>query len=170
MPSIHKEICEVCVKSDVLCPVCQEKYEKGIIDDFDLKVARFLKSLEEKFKVLREAQIIKVFKTESRIIILTRKGDASKIVGKNGSIAKLVSKEMGQPVKVIEEGETIVDFINNLVYPATVESVNVVYGKDGNVSRYKILIHRKQYRKIDEKLLKEAIKLVFGKEADVIVI
>ncbi len=170
MASIHKEICEVCVKSDVLCPVCQEKYDKGIIEDIDLKVARFLKGLEEKFKVLKDAQIVKVFKTDSKIIIITRKGDAHKIVGKNGSIAKLVSKEFGKPVKVIEEGEDVKEFIENLVYPAKIESVNIVYGREGEVAKYKVLVDRKQSRKIDRELLKDAFEKIYKKPIEIIIL
>ncbi len=167
----HSTICEVCLRSrDVLCPACEEKLNRGEISKLELEVCRFLKSLEEKFKVLRNARIVKVFHSEKQIIIVTRSGDAPKVIGKNGSIAKLISKEFGKPVKVIEECETVSEFANNFVYPASVEGVNIVYGKDGRVSKYRIRISRSQYRKIDVALLEEAVKCVFGKEAESVIV
>ena len=169
MPSIHREICEVCLKSHVFCPACEEKLEKGKLEKIDVEIAKFLESLKEKFKVLRDAQIYKVFKTNENIIIIARKGDASKLIGKNGSIVKILSKEFKKPVKVVEFSEDIKKFLNNLIFPAEVEGVNIVYKKNGE-TEYKIRIPRNYPKKIDERLVKEAVEIIFEKPAEIIIV
>ncbi len=169
MPSIHREICEVCLKSDVLCPACEEKFEKGRLEKIDIEVARFLESLKEKFKVLRDAKILKVFKTEENIIIIAKKGDAPKLIGKNGAIVKILSKEFKKPVKIVEYDEDIRKFLNNLVFPASIEGVNIVYGKNGE-TKYKIRVTRNYARKIDKAVLIEAVEITLGARAEVMII
>lgn len=169
MPSIHREICEVCLKSHVFCPACEEKLEKGKLEKIDVEIAKFLESLKEKFKVLKEAQIYKVLETNENIIIVARKGDASKLIGKNGSIARILSKEFKKPVKVIEFNDDIKEFLNNLIFPASIEGVNIVYCKNGK-TKYKIRITRNYARKIDKGLLKEAVETVFGTPVEIIIV
>ncbi len=170
MPSLHKEICEICLNSDVLCSACNQKLDIGRITKIDIEVAKFLKSLEDKFKILKKAQILRVFLTKDQMIVVARKGDASKIIGKNGSIVKLLSKEFGKTVKVVEEGENITEFVNNFIYPACIEGVNIVYGKNGEIAKYKIRIPRQYLRKIDRNLLEEVIESVFEKPVEMIII
>ncbi len=167
MPSIHKEICEVCIKSDVLCPACEEKYRSGKIKEEELKIARFLEKLKEKFKVLKNAQIYKIAVGDEQIIIIARKGDASKVVGKNGSIVKILSKEFKKSVKVVEFDEDMKKLANKIVYPASVEGVNVLYKKD-NTLEYRIRIPKHYKNKINENLLKEIMSSIFSQPVEII--
>ncbi|HIQ49728.1 MAG TPA: hypothetical protein EYH56_00880 [Nanoarchaeota archaeon] len=169
MPSIHKEICEICLKSEVFCPVCEEKLRKGKLEKIDIEVAKFLESLKEKFKVLKDAQIYKVVKTNENIIIIARKGDASKIIGRNGTIAKLLSKEFKQPVKVIEFSEDLKEFLNNLVFPASIEGINILYKRDGEI-KYKIRIPESYVKRIDENLVKQVVETIFEKPIEIVVV
>ncbi len=169
MPSIHKEICEICLKSGVLCPACEEKIKNGIISALDIEVARILEKLKEKFKVLKSAEIIKVVGSENYVVILARKGDASKIIGKNGSVARALSKELGKQVKVVEYSEDMNTFINNLLFPASIETISIVYKKDGN-KVLKIVVSSKNSKKIDEGLIKQVSHSLFNCDAEVVMV
>ncbi len=169
MPSIHKEICEVCIKSDVLCPACDEKFRSGKLGKEEIEVAKFLEKLKEKFKVLKDAQIFKIAVNDDQMVIVTRKGDASKVVGKHGSIVKILSKEFKKSVKVVEFTEDMKELANRVVYPASVEGINVVYKTTGEIE-YKVRIPRNQKNKINEALLREVLSSLFSAPVETIVV
>jgi len=81
-------ICNVCLKSDVLCSGCQEKLDEGEITELDIKISRILHELSNEYGSLRDSEIIKAIDTENVIVIVTAKGDGAKVVGKGGEIVK----------------------------------------------------------------------------------
>jgi transcription antitermination factor NusA-like protein len=166
--SIHEKICEVCLNSDILCAKCQERFDVREIEEADLKVTKLLYELMEKFKILKEAKILKVVEGEY-ILIVARKGDAAKVIGKNGSIVKILSKRLNKQVKVIEVNEDIRRFVENIVFPATIEGVNILYTKEGG-EVYRIRIPRTQAGKIDREMLKRAVESVFSRPVEILIV
>ncbi|MFC2154770.1 KH domain-containing protein, partial [Candidatus Altiarchaeota archaeon] len=65
------------------------------------------------------------------IVILTKKEDIGKIIGKGGANIRMLSNKLGKQVRVISVGDlksTIYDF----VAPARVVGINTVYKPDGS--------------------------------------
>ena len=58
-PMKHESICHFCLKSGILCPNCQAKLKSGEVSEVDLKVARILLSIEDKYPTLQEVHYFK---------------------------------------------------------------------------------------------------------------
>lgn len=65
-------ICEVCLKSDILCSACQDKLDKGIISNGDIEVAKYLYKLSEKMKSIRDVKVLRIINSDALIIITGR--------------------------------------------------------------------------------------------------
>ncbi len=156
-------ICAVCLKSDVLCSGCQQKLESGKISDCDIEASRFLYGLEEKFRILQNAKLVKTLEGNS-IVIIAGEGDAAKIVGRQGSVVKLLAKHFNKPIKVIEFSSNIKAFVQNLLSPAFAV-VNIIYAKEGE--KYKILTKERISNKEE---IENIIKDIFGKPAEVVTV
>lgn len=154
-------ICAVCLKSDVLCSGCQQKLDSGEISDRDVDVSRFLFGLEEKFRSLQGAKLVRTIEGDS-IIVVAGQGDGAKLVGKQGSVVKLLAKHFSKPIKVIEFSSDIRKFVTELIPQAV---VNISYTKEGE--RYKILV---KGRIANKEEIESIIKDFFGKPTEVVMV
>ena len=145
-------ICEVCLKTDdILCPADEKKLQEGIISELDVKVARLLYKLigdvDMEFKKAVEAGDI--------IVIMVREGDVPITIGKGGKNIKALMRERGKRIRVIEavevkDTEDLKKLATDLLYPASVFGVNVVY-KPGGGTYYKVLVLGRDRKKLPEK-------------------
>ena len=160
-------ICEVCLKTDgILCPADEKKLQEGIITELDVKVARLL------YKLLGDIDIEfkKAVEAGDLIVIVVGKGDVSITIGKGGKNIKTLVKELGKRVRVIEgikaeSPEEIKKLASDLLYPAGVFGVNVVY-KPGGQTYYKVLVFGRDRKKLPEKpeILESVLGQIVGKE------
>ena len=128
---MNAPICNVCLKSDVLCSQCSEKLENNEITELDIKVSRKLKELSNDHGSLRDSTIETTFDAENVVVIVTGSGDGAKVVGRSGEIVKKVAEEVGKPIRVVENSENDRDVINGLLSPGEIESINTVFKPDG---------------------------------------
>lgn len=124
-------ICNVCLKSDVLCSGCEEKLEDGEITEKDVKVSRILQNLSSEYSSLKDSEIVKVFDKENVVVIITGEGDGAKVVGRKGEIVKKIADELDKSIRVVEKTGNDLDTIKGLLSPAEVESVNTVFSPEG---------------------------------------
>lgn len=155
-------ICNVCLKSDVLCSQCSEKLENDEITELDIKVARKLKELSNDHGSLRDSKIEKTFDAENVVVIVTGPGDGAKVVGRSGEIVKKVADEVGKPIRVVENNENDRDVINGLLSPGEIESVNTVFKPEGQSK--KIVVDEQFEDKINmtREELQEVIQEITG--------
>jgi len=58
------ELCSFCLKSGILCQKCSAKVKAGEISQLDLKIARLLLSLEDKYPSLQSLCFYKAVDVE----------------------------------------------------------------------------------------------------------
>ncbi|MFB6203591.1 MAG: hypothetical protein ABEK01_03820 [Candidatus Nanohaloarchaea archaeon] len=124
-------ICNVCLKSDVLCSHCEEKLENGEISEIEIRVSRILKELSNEYGSLRDSEILKVFDTDNVVIIVTAEGDGAKVVGRSGEIVKKLADRIEKSIRVVEKASDDRDVIKGLLSPAEIESINTVFKPEG---------------------------------------
>ena len=124
-------ICNVCLKSDVLCSNCEEKLENGEISDIEVEISRILYDLSNEYGSLRDSEIEHVFDTEKVVIVVTAEGDGAKVVGRSGEIVKELAGEIDKSIRVVEDSEDDREVIKGLLSPAEIESINTVFKPDG---------------------------------------
>jgi transcription antitermination factor NusA-like protein len=170
---VKAPICEVCLKTDgILCPADEKKLQEGIISELDVKVARLL------YKLLGDVDIEfkKAVEAGDLIVIVVGKGDVPITIGKGGKNIKTLVKELGKRVRVIEgiteeNTEEIKKLASDLLYPAGVFGVNVVY-KPGGERYYKVLVFGRDRKKLPEKpeILESVLSQIVGGEVRLVFI
>ncbi len=142
-------ICEVCLKTDdILCPADEKKLQEGLISELDVKVARLL------YKLLGDVdmEFKKAVEAGDLIIIMVGEGDVPITIGKGGKNIKALMRELGKRIRVIEAVEVkdtddLKKLATDLLYPAGVFGVNVVY-KPGGGNYYKVLVLSRDRKKL----------------------
>ncbi|WP_456482667.1 hypothetical protein [Methanopyrus sp.] len=166
-------ICEVCAKTGLLCPGCEERLERGEITETDVEVSKKLVELKEEHPSLEDVALLRTIDTGNLVVLVTKPGMAGKLIGKRGRISRALSDHLGKKVRVVEEIENPKDvrqlrkLIQDLILPARLLSVNVVYEPDGE--RYKAVIHHRDRHRVpaDTEELEKAVKELTGIEVEV---
>ncbi|AIF70204.1 transcription elongation factor NusA [Palaeococcus pacificus DY20341] len=158
-------ICEVCLKTDdILCPGDEKKLQDGVISELDVKVARFL------YKLLGDADVEfkKAVEAGDLIVIIVGEGQVALVIGKGGKNVKLLMRELGKRVRIIEDTKDVKKLATDLLIPARLFGVNIVYKPDGG-QYYKILVPRtdKQRLPASPEVLEKIISQIIGKEAKI---
>lgn len=156
-------ICSVCLNSDILCAACRKKVGNGEVSETEIRVLKALGDVSKSFRPLAEVEIKKVIEGGKTIVLVTRKGDAPRVVGKKGVMAKKLSRIVGRPLRVVDESDNMKEFIEGLISPVPVIGINVVYS-DGEES-LKVMIPKGRNAPVSKGSFSEIIKTVFGKNA-----
>jgi transcription antitermination factor NusA-like protein len=155
-------ICNVCLKSDVLCSNCEEKLENDEINELEIKISRKLKELSDEYGSLRDSEILHIYDTENVVVIVTAEGDGAKVVGRSGEIVKKVADDIEKSIRVVEKSESDREVIKGLLSPAEIESVNTVFAPEGE--HKKVVVDEEFEGKINMSTdeLEEAIEKITG--------
>lgn len=144
-------ICNVCLKTDgELCSMCEEKYENGEIDDYDIRVSRILHNLSTEHGSLQDSEIKKVYDMDKVTVIVTAEGDGAKVVGRKGEIVKKIAEKIDKSIRVVESAMDDMEVIKGLLSPAEVESINTVFAPEGQSK--KIVVDKDYNGKINLKV------------------
>ncbi|RLF78064.1 transcription elongation factor NusA [Thermococci archaeon] len=158
-------ICEVCLKTeDILCPADEKKLQEGVISELDVKISRML------YKLLGDADVEfkKAVEAGDLVVIMVGEGNVPIVIGKGGKNIKLLMRELGKRVRVIEGREIkgtddLKKLATDLLYPAGVFGVNVVYAPGGHY--YKVLVIRRDKQKLPER--QEILENILSKIAGI---
>jgi transcription antitermination factor NusA-like protein len=152
MPEMSVPICAICAKTGVLCNACEAKLAKGHITEMDVELAKIFYESE-----MEDTGFERAIDTGEYVIILTKKENIGKIIGKGGDNIRMISKKLGKRVRAIGT-ESLQDTIRDFVAPAQISSVNKVYRPDGTkVTRIRINKNDKKRLRMD---IKEIERLV----------
>jgi len=150
------ELCSFCLKSGILCQKCSAKVKAGEISQLDLKIARLLLSLEDKYPSLQSLCFYKAVDVEKTLAIIVGHGDVPKVLGYSGKIIKTIGDETGKNVKVLEYGVDDRKFLEDLFIPFSILTINTIWLPDGTTET-RVILKRKRGAQLpyDLKALKE---------------
>ncbi len=139
-------VCDVCLKSGMLCQGCENKLKSGEITQLDLDIAKLLFKLGE-----GKIGFKKTIEIGDVVIIVTEKENVGKLIGKSGKIVRAISKKVGKKVRVMGEGSDFKEIARDIVAPARISGINIVYGRDGE-EKYKIRVMKEDSRRLPARL------------------
>ncbi|MGA3290000.1 MAG: hypothetical protein ABSD42_07180 [Candidatus Bathyarchaeia archaeon] len=150
------ELCSFCLKSGILCQKCSAKVKSGEISQIDLKIARLLLSLEEKYPSLQNVCFYKAIEVEKTLAIIVGHGDVPRLLGYSGKIIKALGDETGKNVRVLEYGVDDRKFLEDLFIPFSILTINTIWLPDGTTET-RVILKRKRGSQLpfDLKALKE---------------
>ncbi|SCG86611.1 KH domain-containing protein [Methanobacterium congolense] len=158
-------VCDVCLKSGMLCQGCENKLKKGEITQLDLDIAKILFRVGEgKIGFKRTIEIGDI------VIIVTEKDQVGKLIGKSGKIVREISRTVGKKIRVVGENSDFKEVAKDILAPARISGINILYGTDGN-EKFKIRVVREDSRKIPGRLdaLNDVIKQLTGEETVLVI-
>jgi len=140
----------------MLCQKCSAKVKAGEISEVDLKIARLLLSLEEKYPTLQNVCFYKAVDVDKTLAIIVGHGDVPRLLGYNGKIVKAIGDETGKNVKVLEYGVDDRKFLEDLFIPFSILTINTIWIPDGTTET-RVILKRKRgaHLPLDLKALKE---------------
>ena len=158
---MKSELCKFCLKSGILCSKCQAKVKSGKISETDLKIARLLLSLEEKYPQLQEVYFHNAVDADGILAIMVGQGDIAKILSVGGKIRREIEDVAGKRVRLLEYGVDDRKFLEDLFAPFTIMTINTIWLPDGTTETRVILKQRgRRTPLINTKALKEIAKKV----------
>lgn len=158
-------ICDVCLKSGMLCQGCENKLKSGEISQLDLDIAKILYRVGD-----GKIGFKKTIEIGDIVIIITDKDQVGKIIGKGGKIVKELSRTLERKIRVVGENSDLKSVATDMIAPARISGINVVYGKDGE-EKYKIRIRREDARRLPAKLdiINSIIQELSGEKTQVVI-
>lgn len=149
-------LCSFCLKSGILCQKCSARVKSGEISELDLKVARLLSSLEEKFPSLQNVCFHKAVEAGNTLALVVGVGDVPRLLGFGGKIVRALSDETGKSVRILEHGVDERKFLEDLFAPLSIMTINRIWLPDGSTETRAILRRRSRAPlPFDVKALKE---------------
>jgi len=140
---LKTELCSFCLKSGILCQKCSAKVKAGEISELDLRIARLLLSLEEKYPSLQNVCFYKAVEVNRTLAILVGHGDVPRLLGYGGKIIKALGEESGKSVRILEYGVDDRKFLEDLFIPLSILTINTIWLPDGTTETRVILKKRR---------------------------
>ncbi len=156
------KLCQFCLRSGILCSRCRAKLEKGEVTQLDLKIARLLVSIEDKYPLLQNVFFHKAVEVDNVLAILVRRGDASKILSYGGKIIRFLEGKIGKDVRILEYNTSERKFLEDLFAPLTILTINKIWLPDGSVETKVILKGGRRRSSLNIDAMKEIAKKVRG--------
>ena len=158
-------VCDVCLKSGMLCQGCENKLKSGEITQMDLDIAKLLYKLGE-----GKIGFKKTIEIGDTVIIVTDKEQVGKLIGKSGKIVREISRSIEKKVRVVGENSDLRAVAKDILAPARLSGINIIYGKEGQ-KKYKIRVMAEDSRRIPGRLdvLNSIIKELTSEDTLVVV-
>jgi transcription antitermination factor NusA-like protein len=127
----------------MLCQKCSAKVKAGEITDLDLRIARLLINIEEKYPSLQNVCFYKALEVEKTLAIMVGHGDVPRLLGYGGKIIKALSDESGKNVRILEHGVDDRKFLEDLFIPFSILTINTIWLPDGTTET-RVILKRKR--------------------------
>jgi len=160
-------ICSVCLKNNLLCNACAERVGEHEIKIDEIKVYRRLNKLLKSQKIIKNIEIKRAV-GKNMLLIVTKKGDAAQLIGKEGRIVKKLAKELNRPVRIVEQPQNLKDFVNNVFFTVPILGINIVYRPEGELYRVRIPKTERMKLPISSEIFVNVSKSLFHVDADVV--
>ena len=124
-------ICSFDAKSGVLCRKCEAKLKSGNITQDDVEAATKLIGLADRNQEINKFTLIRGTRIHGDFVLVFRGSDVSVLRG-NEELASKIEKQIGQKVWFIETEASDRRFIESLLHPLKVLSVNFFWLPEAN--------------------------------------
>ena len=151
-------ICSFDAKTGILCSKCESKLKTGHLSIGDIEASIKLTRLAEKNNVIDKFTLVGAYKIEDKLILILPTADISTVRSDNELLNK-IKKEFNNNVWFVESGATERRFIENLIFPVKISSINLVWLPDGNKITKIIISNKKnQNKKVDTNIITKIAK------------
>jgi transcription antitermination factor NusA-like protein len=136
-----------CVKSGILCRRCEEKVEKGLVTELDLKIIQKMVEMEKENPVLEDVTYHRAVEADDMLAVLVDRKDLPKMLGGGARIVRDLGETFRKRVKLISYGGDDREFLEDLFSPLSILTINTVWIPDGSTET-KVILTGRQPRKM----------------------
>ncbi len=164
-------ICTFDAKVGVLCPRCEERLKNGEITEADVKVSFLLAKLASQLPVLDKLTLKRAYKIGDDYVLLFNQGEA-RFVLNNKQVMEKLKSTLGN-VWVTEQTSDTRQFLENLMYPIKLLTINIVWLPDGTRHIKAIIAGQRtsnlpidldKVKEITKTITKDEVEFVFERE------
>lgn len=125
------------MRNELLCNACAVRIGEQEIKVDEIKMFRRLNKILKNQKSLKDIEIKRAVGSNT-LILITRKEDVSKLIGKDGSIVKKLVRELNRPVRIVGEPSDINQLVNDILFTVPIMGINILYKPEGQIYRVRI--------------------------------
>ncbi len=159
--SMKLPVCKIDIQSDLLCPSCQERLEKGEITPFDIEFSKWLLERLQDYPELEKLELRRAVELTGRILLIVKKKNKPVLEALEDLLEEI--REKHGDVLIIETPVKLRTLVRMLIHPAVEVGVNSLYLPDG--VRESIVMLRGEDRErisYSKEELREIVSAVMG--------
>lgn len=135
---LRTPICNVCLRSGILCQGCENKLKEGRISELDIKISRTLFEIAQKRRGLEKINFKHAISTSGLIVLMVGMGEIRFAVGRGGKVVRELENQLRAKIRLIEEGAQTRKLAQDILTPAKVLGVNVLYSEGKEEHRVRV--------------------------------
>lgn len=124
-------ICSFDAKVGVLCPKCEAKVQSGELTKTDVDVSFALAKLSGKQPILDRITLKRAYTIDGETVLLLGQGDTS-LLRSNPKVMQAIQEALGRRVWTTEADSDDRRFLESLLFPARVMTMNTIFVPDGS--------------------------------------
>jgi transcription antitermination factor NusA-like protein len=159
---VKTPLCNICIRSGILCPRCQEKITSGETSETDIRIARILLSLEDKHTCLQKIDFYKAYEADNVLAIIVGSGDSKHFHGEGRNIIRDIAEKTGKRIRVFENRGNPRAFLEELFAPVAITTINKIWLPDGTQETRVVLPGRSRRLPLRSEVMKELAKEIKG--------
>jgi hypothetical protein len=122
-------VCNFDLESDMLCPNCQARLDRGELTQFDIEFSRWMLEREKVYPSLETLHILKAAKAGKRFILVVKKKNKQLLLAEE-SLIREMTEQFGELI-IIEGPAKLRTVVREFIFPAIEVGVNNLYSPDG---------------------------------------
>jgi hypothetical protein len=122
-------VCNFDLESDMLCPNCQARLDRGEISQFDIEFSKLMLEKEKEYPSLNGISLLRAVKVDNRLILVVKRKNKEVLLSENQLIQEL--REQFGDLIVVEGPVKLRTVVREFIYPAIEVGVNNLYSPDG---------------------------------------
>ena len=161
-------VCTFDIESDMLCPNCQARLERGEITEFDIEFSKWLLDREKDHPNLENLAVLKAAIAGNRLILVVKKKNKELLLSEESLIHEMAER-FGELI-VLEGPAKLRTVVREFISPANEVGVNSLYSADGTkesivilreADRERIKYSREELRFIISAIMNESVLFEF---------
>ena len=129
--ALKTPICSFDAKTGVLCAKCEERLRSKDLTQDEVHASIVLTRLAQHYSEVDKITLVTAFKVETDFVLVMRGSDLQ-LIRIHEAIRAETARQFGARVWMVESDSSDRRFIENLLYPRRVLSVNLIWLPDGN--------------------------------------
>lgn len=118
-------VCVFDLETDMLCPNCQDRLDRGEITKFEIDFCKWLLEKREDYPSLEELKLLRAIQTDDLLILVLKKGN-KKVLTSDDALMSEIEEKYGETM-VVEGPAKLHAAIRSLIKPAVEVGVNSLY-------------------------------------------